>query len=309
MMRKQHMFRAVLIMGLVLHFVQGIAQQDAQYSQYMFNPLAVNPAYAGSREVLATALVYREQWTGIKGAPSTAAFSVQMPMKMKKIGLGCEIASDKLGPKSVSSFLLSYAYRIRFSKGKLAFGLRAGMYNYVYDWSIMDYKDKSDLYNTGNRTSKLTGTGDFGWYYYTRTFYWGMGFTHLNRGKITDISSGDSTARLAAHFFMPISKAFEVGNVIINPTLLIKGATHSPSMIDLSCNVRLKERIWLGISLRSGYGTVLLTQYQINEKMKVGYSYDMGVNKIGRVGKGSHEIMIGYDINIHGSKMAMPRYL
>lgn len=288
------------------------AQQDAQYSQYMFNQLALNPAYAGSRDVLATALLYRDQWTGIKGAPTTASLSVQAPLRKKKIGVGAEIFSDKLGPKNISALLLSYAYRIPLGKGKLSFGLRMGMYNYVFDWNKMDYKDKNDVYyrdNMNTRDSKITGTGDFGTYYYSRTFYWGLGLTHLNKGKITKVSTGDSAARQTLHFFMPIGKAFEVGNVVLNPSLLIKGATNVPPKVEMNMNVLLKERLWLGVSFRASYGIVFLTQYQINEKMKAGYSFDYGTNKIGTIGKGTHEIMIGYDLNLHGTKMAMPRYL
>ena len=289
--------------------IGAFAQQDAQYSQYMFNHLALNPAYAGSKEALSSALVYRNQWTGIDGAPSTASFSMQTPLKKKNVGLGMEIISDKLGPQSANSLLLSYAYRINVLKGKLSFGLRMGMYDYSFDWSKMDYRDQNDVYNTKTRSSKITGTGDFGFYYYSRTFYWGFGMTHLNRGKTTDVSVNDTSSRQSVHYFMPIGKAFEVGNVIINPSLLIKGAGNAPPEVDLNLNVLLKERLWLGVSYRTRYGIVFMTQYMINEKMKVGYSYDYGMNKIGTVGKGTHEIMIGYDINIHGTKMVMPRYL
>src|SRR5687768_8716359 len=102
------------------------AQQDPQYSQYMFNPLALNPAYAGSREVIATSLLYRRQWTGIDGAPSTGTLSIQGPLQKNKAGFGAEIISDKLGPKNISAFLFSYAYRIPVFRGKLSFGLRLG---------------------------------------------------------------------------------------------------------------------------------------------------------------------------------------
>ena len=184
-----------------------------------------------------------------------------------------------------------------------------GVYDYVFDWNKMDYKDKNDIYLTnGDRTTKITGTGDFGTYYYSRTFYWGLGLTHLNRGKITNVSTGDSS-RQVVHFFMPIGKAWEVGNIVLNPSILIKGASNTPAEIDLTMNVLLKERLWVGLSYRGKYGVVALAQYQINEKMKAGYSFDYGFNKIGVAGKGTHEIMIGYDINIHGTKMMMPRYL
>lgn len=285
-----------------------LAQQDPQYSQYMFNQLVLNPAYAGSREVIATSLLYRKQWTSLEGSPYTGALSIQAPLQKNKAGLGAEIISDKLGPKSVSALLFSYAYRIPVFRGKLSFGLRLGIYNYMFDRAKIDYKDQNDVYNTLNRSSKITGSGDFGLYYYSRTFYWGLGMNHLNRGKIV-ASTSDSSATQSPHYFMPIGKAFEAGNTVINPTILIKSTPNAPASIDVSINILLKEKLWLGVSLRSGYGTVFFTQYQINEKMKIGYSYDYGSNRIGIAGKGSHEIMIGYDLNIQGTKILMPRYL
>ena len=284
------------------------AQQDVQYSQHMFNQLALNPAYAGSKEVLACSMLYRNQWTGIPGAPTTGALNVQMPLQKRKIGVGLEILSDRTGPKNVSALLFSYAYRFRVGKGMLAAGLRMGVYNYISDWNKMDYKDQSDLYNTGNRTSKFTGTGDFGWHYYTRTLYCGMAFTHLNRGKIV-ASGSDSSARQYIHFFIPAGKAFEVGKAVVNPVLLIKGTLNGKPEIDLGVNVLFKDKLWVGVLGRSGYGLVFLTQFQINDFLKAGYSYDYGVNKIGVAGKGSHEIMIGYDLNLRNNKMIMPRYL
>ena len=298
-----------IIINYQLLIINCYAQQDAQYSMYMFNPLALNPAYAGSREALSSSLVYRDQWTGISGAPTTAVFTIQAPLTNKHMGLGLEILSDKLGPENTSAVLFSYAYRIRLGKGKLSFGLRMGVYDYAFDWSKIDYKDQGDIYSAQASTSKITGSGDFGLYYYSRTFYWGLGMTHLNQGKISNVSSTDSSARQTVHFFMPIGKSFEVGSVVINPSLLFKGGGNIPTETDLNLNILLKEHLWLGVSWRSTYGLVFLTQYMINEKMRVGYSYDYGMNKIGVAGKGTHEIMIAYDINIHGTKMVMPRFL
>ncbi len=108
---------------------------------------------------------------------------------------------------------------------------------------------------------------------------------------------------------MPIGKAWEVGSVVLNPSILIKGATNSPAEADLNMNILLKEKFWLGLSYRTKYGIIALAQFQINDKMKAGYSFDYGFNKIGIAGKGTHEIMIGYDIPIRGTKMLMPRYM
>lgn len=283
------------------------AQQDAQYSLYMFNHLAVNPAYAGSRDAFSTAFVYRNQWVNMKGAPTTAVLSTHMPLKQNKIGLGAEIFTDKLGPRSTSALLLSYAYRIPFSTGKLAFGLRAGIFNYVYNWSELGFKDQGDPYDTQGASSKITGTADFGLHYYSRAFYCGFSSTHLNRGRMSEFT-GDST-RQARHSFFTLGKSFKWGRTVVNPVLLIKSATGAPGSSDLGINFLLKERWWVGASFRSDYGIVLLSQYQINENFRLGYAYDYGRNAIGSVGGGSHEIMLGYDLNIVGAKISMPRYL
>lgn len=284
------------------------SQQDAQYSQYMFSRLAINPAYAGNRDVISSALVYRDQWTGMAGGPTTALFSLQAPLKKKNAGLGFEFLSDKIGLQKTSAFLISYAYRIQFLKGKLAFGLRSGMYNYVFEWNKIKIKDQADVYNTGAPSSKITGTADFGLYYYTRTFYWGLGLTHLNKGKITDIAVSGISATQSIHYFMSVGKSFEVGSTLFSPSLLVKGAGHAPLELDINLNVLLKERFWIGLSLRPQYGIVFMTQYLINDKMRVGYSYDYGMNSIGTIGKGTHEIMLGYDLNFKGAKVETLRY-
>ena len=284
------------------------AQQDPEYSQYMFNRLAINPAYAGNRDVFSSAIVYRNQWTGLKGSPTTTALSLQTPLKKKNAGVGLELMTDKLGLQKTTSVLGSYAYRIQFLKGKLAFGLKMGICNYVFDWGGAKVKDETDIYNTGSRSSKTTGTADFGLYYYTHTFYAGLGMTHLNRGKITNINLGDTSSRQAVHFFIPVGKSFEVGNVLLNPSILVKATKHAPMETDINMNVLLKQRLWLGFTLRTRYGVVFMTQYMITDQLKIGYSYDYGLNRIGSVGKGTHEIMIGYDLNFKGAKVETLRY-
>ena len=300
-------------LALIAGQADGFSQQDPQYSQYMFNRLAVNPAYAGSRDVMSCAMMYRHQWVILdenkhNAAPSTAEFSLQAPFKNKKAGMGFELISDKLGLRKTSAALVSYAYRMQFLKGKLAFGLRSGIYNYVFDWSAVHVKDETDIYNTGVSSSKVTGTADFGIYYNTRNFYSGLGLTHLNRGRITDIDLADSSARQSVHYFIPAGISFEKGNMLLNPSILIKGAGHAPIEADINMNVLMKERVWFGISLRTRYGIAGIMQYLVTDKLKVGYSYDYGFGGIGKIGGSTHEIMIGYDLNFKGAKVETLRY-
>jgi hypothetical protein len=118
----------------------------------------------------------------------------------------------------------------------------------------------------------------------------------------------DSSAKQSVHFFMPAGRSFLVGKTLLNPSILIKGAGHAPLEVDLNFNALLKERWWLGMSLRTHYGIIFMTQYLVTDKLKIGYSYDMGLNKIGRLGRSTHEIMLGYDLNFKGAKVETLRY-
>ena len=290
---------------------QMFAQQDPQYSQYMFNQMAINPAYAGSKEAISASAFIRSQWTGIEGAPKTETVSIHAPLKKKKVGIGFSVIADQIGPKKSIGAMGSYAYRIPIKNGKLSFGLRVGVFNYTYNWDAITYKDQADVYNTHNQTSTIVPTADAGVYYYTNTMYVGFSATHLYSGRLTTVSTlnGDN-GKLAPHLFFTFGKAWSLSeNLIFNPSLMVKTAKGSPSTADLNLSFLLKQRLWLGLSARSTYGFVVYAQFNITEKFKLGYSYDYGVNKIGKVGGGSHEIMLGYDFNISKSKITSPRYL
>lgn len=298
-------------LALIASLTDVQAQQDPQYSQYMFNQMALNPAYAGSKEALSTAILMRSQWTGIDGAPKTETLTIHGPMKKKKVGLGFTIIADQIGPKKSIGALGSYAYRLPIKNGKLAFGLRAGIYNFTYNWSDISYKDQNDVYNMDNSTSKIVPTADAGIYYYTNTMYIGFSATHLYNGRLTSVSNANGDdAQLSPHLFFTFGKSWQLSDkLIFAPSLVLKGAKNSPYTGDLNLCFLIKERIWAGVSLRSSYGFVGLFQFQLTDKLRLGYAYDFGINKIGRAGGGSHEIMIGYDFNIFKSKMMSPRYL
>jgi type IX secretion system PorP/SprF family membrane protein len=305
------MRRILVFTFCVMSALKGFSQQDPQYSQYMFNQMAINPAYAGSKEALSTTAFIRDQWTGIDGAPKTQTISAHGPLKSRKVGLGFSVIADQIGPKKSVGALASYAYRIPVKNGKLSFGLRFGVFNYTYNWDDIIYKDAGDVYNTHTQTSKIVPTADCGLYYYSNSVYAGLSATHLYSGKLTSVSSlnGDD-AKLAPHIFFTFGKAFDLGeNLIFNPSVMVKTAKGSPSTFDLNASFLLKQRLWLGVSVRSTYGVVVYTQFNITDKFKLGYSFDYGINQIGKLGGGTHEIMLGYDFNISHSKIASPRYL
>lgn len=308
---KKHILLFMSIVFLFLLKEKLVAQQDPQYSQYMFNQMAINPAYAGSKEAISAATFLRTQWTGIEGAPKTETVTIHGPFAKKKVGIGGAIIADQIGPTKSIGIMGSYAYRIQIKNGKLSFGLRAGVYNYTYNWDAITYKDQADVYNTHTQTSKVVPTADAGIYYYTRTEYIGFSATHLYNGKLTSVSnlSGDD-ARFSRHYFLTAGKAWAFGdNLVFNPSICVKGAKGSPLNLDVNLSFFLDKKLWLGISGRSNKDMVVYTQINLTEKLKLGYAFDFGLSSIAKIGNGTHEVMLSYDFNVFKSKMLSPRHL
>ena len=301
----------LLIVLMPLFAAESRAQQDPQFSQYMFNPLAINPAYAGSRGVMNGALVIRNQWTGFDGAPKTETISLNTPTKRGRVGIGLEILADQLGPKKSTGAFLDYAYRIPLGKGKLAFGLGAGIMNYKVDWAKVDYKDQADGYAQLGSTSITKPDFKFGMYFNNKNFYTGFSFTHLNQEEYTTVvDSLTFKAKMTRHGFFTIGRAFKLGeNFIFSPSVLIRGVGGlRTNNADLNLNFRIKEVLWFGVSVRTEKSIVALIQYNITKQLKIGYSYDMTTSRLKTYQSGTHEIVIGFDLNLFQSQVLSPRF-
>lgn len=287
------------------------AQQDPQFSQYMFAPLSINPAYAGSRGVMNGSLAARRQWVGFAGAPSTIAFAVNAPGKRGKMGLGLEVLADQIGPKTTTGAYLDYAYRIPVGKGKLAFGLGAGLISYRINWSEVEYKDQSDAYALLGKTSITKPDFKFGIYFNNKNFYIGASSTHINREVYQVVQDSVTfTARMSQHGFLTCGRAFQLSDkMIFSPSVMLRSSNGvRQGNIDLNLNFGYNEMIWFGVSLRSEKSIVALIQYNITNHFKVGYSYDMTLNKLRTYQSGTHELVLGFDFNLFQSQVLSPRF-
>lgn len=287
------------------------AQQDPQFSQYMFAPLSINPAYAGSRGVMNGSLAARKQWVGFTGAPSTLAFAVNTPGKKGKMGLGLEVLADQIGPKTTTGAYLDYAYRIPLGKGKLAFGLGAGLISYRINWSEVEYKDQSDAYALLGKTSVTKPDFKFGLYFNNKNFYLGVSSTHINREVYQVVQDSLTfTARMSQHGFLTCGRAFQLGEkLIFSPSVMLRTSNGvRQGNLDLNLNFGYREMIWFGVSLRSEKSLVALIQYNITNHFKVGYSYDMTLNKLRTYQSGTHELVLGFDFNLFQSQVLSPRF-
>lgn len=306
------MKRIIVILFFILSAVS-YAQQDPLYNQYMFNPLVVNPAYAGSREAVSVVLLHRSQWLGVEGAPNTQTLSAHAPFADGKVGIGFTLMRDQFGPTTSTGLLGSYAYRLFLGESKLAFGLRTSIYNYQFKGSEIDYKDEGE-------TSLINSTEwvpsfDFGVRYYDRTLYAGVTFLYLNNPKL-DYSSnsnsvdGGSGPSISRHLNLTVGKAFEYSkDIVFKPSIMLKVSDKGNTILDLNFSTLFKESLWVGFSYRTSQSIILIAEYNINDRLRAGYSYDLPMSKLIKSTSGSHEIFIGYDILTARSKprMVSPR--
>lgn len=287
------------------------AQQDALFSQYMFNKLAINPGYAGSRELLTADMLYRSQWVNIDGAPKTLNASLHSPLNNPHLALGFNLSHDVLGPLAQTNVMGTFAYRIIFPKSKLSFGLQAGIKNNGIvrnKINAYDQEDPSLIYSLKN---KLVPDANFGIYYYSDKFYAGLSSHQLLQNQtlvVEDTAGNKQFTRLLSHFYGMTGVAIPLGdNVVFRPSMLAKFVKNAPPQIDLNASFLFANTLWLGASFRTEKAVSLMTEINIAQNFRIGYSYDIWLNEIKMYNKGSHEIRISYDFNVN-KRMLTPRY-
>ena len=289
----------ILLVSLLLCLVFRVeAQQTTLYSQYMFNPFTINPAYAGTRKSFSAVMLYRNQWLGMVGAPQSSSVSIHTPLEGKKVGLGLNIINDKIGPTNNLGIFGTYAYRLNVGDANLSMALRAGTYRYQLDGDAIEYKNVDKFTGASIGGSFIPGL-DFGLYYYTKTLFGGLAINHLigNSVKFDDVSN--LSTQLARHFMLNFGYAIILNkNLIFKPSTLVKFTPSAPVNYDVNMSVLLKKVFWLGVSYRSSQDLVFIMEFNITDILRAGYSYDMGLNSLTEFNSGSHELFIGADFRI-----------
>lgn len=305
-------FKSLLIIGL---FILGVtpqvqAQQEAMFTQYMFNGLALNPAYAGSHESLSATALFRDQWTGLNGAPTTQTFSLHSPIRNAKIALGLQVIHDKITVFNQTGVTGSYAYRIFTDKGTLSLGLQVGFTSYNADLTELRPQDPSDNVFSVDVNKFMPNLGA-GVYYYTDKFYVGLSVPQfINNSLDEQVIEEDSDARQERHYFLTSGYMFELShNVKLKPNFLLKVVEGAPIELDLNANVLFSDVLWLGLSWRSMADIDAMMQLQVTDQLLLGYSYDFAnTTDLRRVNSGSHELMINYRFRYAKNKVITPRY-
>jgi type IX secretion system PorP/SprF family membrane protein len=285
------------------------AQQTPQYSQYMFNGLAINPAYAGSKDYLSACALYRMQWMDFPGAPKTGTFSIHTPISAGKMGLGLTFITDKIGPTSRMDFSAAYAFHIETGSGVFALGVKGGGTQYSAKLSELKTFDPNDQVQINGDKSEFRPQAGAGLYYYTDKFYAGLSVPELLKDdpkKSSDIKTGPSNAM---HYFFTTGIVLgSSDNFKIKPSVMLKYADSAPLNYDINANLFFGKVLGIGVSYRSEDALVGLLSLQLTPQLRFGYSYDMIQTDIKDFAPASHEFMLGYDFGHEVPKVRVPRY-
>lgn len=287
-----------------------LGQHSPLTSQYLFNGLVINPAYAGSRDALAANLTYRHQWAGFDGAPVTQVISVHAPMGRRKLGMGLLVYNDRIGVSQESGVFSNYAYRIRFRGGKLSFGVGAGLTMLRSQWTTLAIQQASDQSFAADTRSAVRPNLSAGAYYYTKRWFAGLSvpFAILHRynanadGWVLSDTKADLEPMLTAGYVFELSR-----DVKLKPTTLVRYRVASGPQADLSANLILKEKVWVGASYRTGDAFVASLEVLPTPQWRLGYAYDIGMSSLVPYHNGSHELMLQYEFG-YRIRVKDPRY-
>ncbi|BDC98921.1 type IX secretion system membrane protein PorP/SprF [Persicobacter psychrovividus] len=284
------------------------AQQEPMYTQYLFNGLMYNPAYAGSRAWVSASLLYRHQWTQLEGAPKTATFSLH-GQPTEKMGLGMNVYNDQLGVNRTTGFNGSYSYKIPLSKKhSLRLGVTGGIIQYNNNWDELNIQDPDDPLFGLNNESFLLPTVGVGAYYYSERFFAGISLPQLMQHRLNK-ENPDAQAQLLNHMYITFGAIFPVSSSVkLKPAVLMKQVSGRPFQVDANITAIFNDYLWVGATYRSNDGLAVMAEIHPKPQWWFGYAYDYPISDLGPQQIGTHEIFIGFDLFKMDEAIFSPRY-
>lgn len=286
------------------------AQQDAQYTQYMYNTIEVNPAYAGSRGALSIFGLYRTQWVGLDGAPETSTFSVNTPLKNSDLGLGVSLVNDKIGPTVENTLSADLSYTIPTSESwNLSFGIKGTANLFNIDINKLSYEDQDDpqFQNLKNKFSPNVGAGI---YYHSDRAYIGLSvpnFIETNRYDSDDVA----IFKDKINYYLIAGYVFNLDRleyIKFKPALMTKMVEGAPLQVDVSGNFMFNDKFVLGLAYRWSASVSAMAGFQVTKGMYIGYGYDHETTQLRKYNSGSHEIFLRFEFFNNYNKMISPRF-
>jgi len=311
-------FFSTILIGMLS--LGAFAQQDAGFSMYFFNPVYINPGYAGSRGLLSGTIVHRSQWIDMPGAPVTQSLSIHSAIPNSHVGLGLQVYNDEAGPMKNTGISGTYAYHLPVGeKSKLSFGLTGMMNNIRVGWNKINIDQDADLAFVSNAESSWVPDASLGLYFYKERFYAGLSVNHLLQSRFNLATAPDANnAKFSRQYYLTSGVVIPLGtNLDFRPSILLKYVNAAPPVGEIEASFIFFQKLFIGGGYRvnnrinmPGTDNMLvgILEVEITSFLRLGYSYDYYLNRNGMYNSGTHEIMLGFDISGIKTKMSSPRF-
>jgi type IX secretion system PorP/SprF family membrane protein len=308
----KHIKVLMLLAVMLFAYLKSIAQTEPMYSQYMFNMLGVNPAYAGSREASSFNFFQRSQWIKLQGAPQTTSFSFDQSILNKRAGWGIQFYDDKIGVEKADGINIMGSTRIQVSEnGILSGGLSLGLMNYRIDLMNVTGRFTPNDPAFYSNLNKWTPSLGLGIYYNTDNFYAGVSIPNILKSRLTafDLIRSGLQKVNQKHIFLTTGIVIPINEDLkLKPSTMIKMVEGAPIEADFNTNIWLRDIIGVGVSYRTGDAVIGMAEIQANQNLRFGYAYDMTISPLKFYNTGTHEIMIRYEIGNFKTKIKSTRY-
>lgn len=310
--------RVYIFTIVALSCVLSFAQQLPQFSQYMFNTISVNPAYAGSRETISLVGLHRSQWVGLEGGPSTQTLSIHSPLKNEQLGLGLSIINDQLGYENFVFMYGDFSYTINTSETtKLAFGLKAGFTHYNLD--TVGFLDQEQVYTDpffSDISSRWNPNIGVGLFLHSNRWYVGLSAPRILNTDYNLRGNQDAGPEYLAleriGYYLTGGYVFELNeNLKLKPSTLLKVTNGAPVSFDINANLLFFEKFWLGGAYRYNQDTSTigaLADFQVSQQLRIGYSYEYFLSDLRPYTSGTHEILLMFEVYKPRKRIKSPRY-
>ncbi|WP_428229034.1 PorP/SprF family type IX secretion system membrane protein [Flavobacterium sp.] len=297
-----------LVLVFMFFSATGFAQQDAQYTQYMYNTININPAYTGSRGAMSIFGLYRTQWVGLDGAPETSSFSLNTPINNSNLGLGVSLVNDKIGPTNENTFSADLSYTVPTSETfKLSFGIKgtANLFNLDINKLNPEHQGDPQFQDLDNKFSPNIGAGV---YWHSDKAY--IGLSVPNFIETTRYSDNDYVIfKNKINYYLIAGYVFDLDPYIkFKPAVLTKMVEGAPLQVDLSANFMYNDKFTLGVAYRWSAALSAMAGFQVTDGLFIGYAYDRETTRLNNYNSGSHEIFLRFEFLNNYNRITSPRF-
>jgi type IX secretion system PorP/SprF family membrane protein len=298
----------IIVLVSMLTGLLGFSQQDAQFTQYMYNTININPAYAGSRGVMSAFVLHRTQWVGLDGAPVTNSASVNMPINNSNLGLGVSFINDRIGPTVENTVSVDLSYTIPTSDTfKLSFGIKATANLFDFDINKLNPEHQGDQ-QFQNLNNSFTPNIGAGLYLHSEQSYLGISIPNfLETNRYDDNSIAVNKERM--NFYLIGGHVFDLNPTLkFKPAFLAKAVQGAPLQVDLSGNFMFNDKFLIGAAYRWSASVSAMVGFQVSDSWFIGYGYDLETTKLANYNSGSHELFLRYELFNKYNKIISPRF-